>query len=101
MEVIYHHRPHHEDFKPQLLRAWDPRGSSRTSLFGRRSQNSLFVNLLNLDRNCCLEAAWIIEDIGLIRDSFSFISFHSIYLRCNRAALALANATKENEEVIV
>ena len=49
----------------------------------------------------CLEVAWIIEDIGLIRDSFSFISFHSIPLRCNRAALALASAAKENEEVIV
>ncbi|KAK9995028.1 hypothetical protein SO802_024731 [Lithocarpus litseifolius] len=32
------------------------------------------VNLLNSDRICCLEATWIIEDIGLIRDSFSFIS---------------------------
>ena len=59
------------------------------------------VNLLNSDRICCLEAAWIIEDIGLIRDSFSFISFHSIPLRCNRVALALASAAKENEEVIV
>ena len=38
------------------------------------------ANLLNSDRIYCLEAAWIIEDIGLIRDSFSFISFHSIPL---------------------
>ena len=37
------------------------------------------VDLLNLDRIYYLEVAWIIEDIGLIRDSFSFISFHSIF----------------------
>ena len=43
----------------------------------------------------------IIEDISLIRDSFSFISYQSIHLRCNRAALVLASAAKENEEVIV
>ena len=49
----------------------------------------------------CLEATWIIEDIGLIRDSFSFISFHSIPLQCNHAALALASATKENEKAII
>ena len=60
-----------------------------------------FVELLNSDRICCLEAAWIIEDIGLIRDSFSFISFHSIPLRCNRATLALVSAAKENEEAII
>ena len=59
------------------------------------------VNLLNSDRICCLEGAWIIEDISLIRDSFSFISFHIIPLWCNRATLALASAAKENEEVIV
>ncbi|KAK9994708.1 hypothetical protein SO802_024411 [Lithocarpus litseifolius] len=34
VKVILHHCPHHEDFKPQLLRAWEHRGSSRTSLFG-------------------------------------------------------------------
>ena len=60
------------------------------------------VNLLNSDRICCLEAAWIIEDIGLIRDRFFFsFSFHSIPLRCNHVALALASAAKENEKVIV
>ena len=59
------------------------------------------LNLLNSDRIYCLEAAWIIEDISLIRESFSFISFHSIPLRCNRVALALASVAKENEEVIV
>ena len=59
------------------------------------------ANLLNSDRIYCLEATWIIEDIGLIRDSFSFISFHSIPLWCNHAALALASAAKENEEAIV
>ena len=58
------------------------------------------VNLLNSDRTCCLEVAWIIEDICLIRDSFSFIPFHSIHLRYNCAALALTSAAKENEEVI-
>ena len=42
---------------------------------------------------CSLEAAWIIEDIRLIRDSFSFISFDSIPLRCNRAA-------KEDEAIV-
>ena len=61
------------------------------------------VDLLNSDRACRLEAAWIIEDISLIRDSFSFISFdsNSISLRCNRAALALASAAKEDEVAII
>ena len=31
------------------------------------------VDLLNSDRACCLEAAWIIEDISLIRGSLSYI----------------------------
>ena len=35
------------------------------------------------------------------KDSFNFISFSSIPLRCNRAALALANIVKKKEEVIV
>ena len=54
------------------------------------------VDLLNLYRACCLEAAWIIVDISLIRDSFSFISFdgNGIPLQCNRVA-------KEDEEAIV
>lgn len=61
------------------------------------------VDLLNLDRACCLEAARIIEDISLIRDNFSFISFdgNTIPIQCNCAALALASATNENEETIV
>ncbi|KAL0013847.1 hypothetical protein SO802_000916 [Lithocarpus litseifolius] len=59
------------------------------------------VDLLNSDRICSLEVAWILEDIAIIKDSFNFISFSSIPLRCNRAALALANAAKEKEEVIV
>ena len=42
---------------------------------------------------CSLKAAWIIEDISLIRDSFSFISFDSIPLRHNRAA-------KEDEAIV-
>ena len=58
-------------------------------------------DLLNSNRICCLEAAWIIEEISLIRYSFPFISFHSIPLPCNRAALVLASAAKEDEEVIV
>ena len=62
---------------------------------------AILVNLLNLDRIYRLEAAWIIEDISLIRDSFSFISFHSIPLQCNHVTLALASAAKENEGVIV
>ncbi|XP_065636892.1 cytochrome P450 76C2-like [Quercus suber] len=56
------------------------------------------VDLLNSDRICSLEVAWILEDISIIKDSFNFISFSSIPLRCNRAALALANAAKEKEE---
>ena len=61
------------------------------------------VDLLNSDRACCLEAAWIIEDISLIRDSFSFISFdgNSIPLRCNRAALTLASTAKEDDVAII
>ena len=59
------------------------------------------VDLLNSDRICSLEVAWILEDIAIIKDSFNFISFSGIPLRCNRAALALANAAKEKEEVIV
>ena len=41
------------------------------------------------------------EDIAIIKDSFNFISFSSIPLRCNRATLALANAVKEKDEDIV
>ena len=53
------------------------------------------------DRICSLEVAWILEDIAIIKDSFNFISYSSIPLRCNRAALTLTNAAKEKEEVIV
>ena len=59
------------------------------------------VDLLNSGRICSLEVAWILEDIAIIKDSSNFISFSSIPLRCNRAALALANAAKGKEEVIV
>ena len=59
------------------------------------------VDLLNSDRICSLEVAWILEDIVIIKHSFNFISFSSIPLRCNRAALALVNAVKEKEEVII
>ena len=59
------------------------------------------VDFLNTDRICSLEAAWILEDISLISDSLDFISFISIHLRCNHAALALASAAKEKEEAIV
>ena len=31
------------------------------------------VDLLNFDRICLLEVAWILEDINWIRDSFDFI----------------------------
>ena len=43
------------------------------------------VDLLNSDKVCSLEAARIIEDISLIRVSFSFFSFDSIPLQRNRA----------------
>ena len=59
------------------------------------------VELLNSNRICSLEVAWILDDIAIIKDSFNFISFSSIPLRCNRAAIVLANAVKEKEEVIV
>ena len=59
------------------------------------------VDLLNSDRVCSLEVAWILEDIKLICVQFVSISFVSVPMKCNRAALALANAAKENEEVIV
>ena len=59
------------------------------------------VDLLNSDRICSLEVAWILEDIVIIKHSFNFISFSNIPLRCNRAALALVNAAKEKEEAIV
>ena len=61
------------------------------------------MDLLNSDRACRLEATWIIEDISLIRDSFSFISFdgNCIPLQCNCAALALASTAKEDEVAIV
>ena len=42
-----------------------------------------FVELMDLlisDRIFSLEVAWILEDINLIKDSFAFISFHSIPL---------------------
>ena len=58
------------------------------------------VDLLNSNRTCSLEVAWIFEDISIIRDSFIFISFTSTLLRYNHATLALANATKEKDETI-
>ena len=52
------------------------------------------VDLLNSDRICSLEVAWIFEDITLIRDSFDFIIIiASIPLWCNSAA-------KEKENII-
>ena len=59
------------------------------------------VDLLNSDRICSLEVTWILEDISIIKDSFVLISFSSIPLHCNCAALALTNATKVKEEVII
>ena len=59
------------------------------------------VDLLNSDRLCSLEVAWILEDIAIIKEYFNFVSFSSIPLRCNRAALALANVAKEKEEVMI
>ena len=59
------------------------------------------VELLNSNRICSLEVAWILDDIAIIKDSFNFVSFSSIPLRCNCAALVLVNAAKEKEEVIV
>ena len=55
------------------------------------------VDLLNSDRIWSLEVAWILEDIAIIKDSFNFISYSSIPLRCNRAALTLTNAAKEKD----
>ena len=51
--------------------------------------------LLISDRIFSLEVAWILEDVNLFKDSFTFISFRSLLLRCNRAALALVSAAKE------
>ena len=59
------------------------------------------MDLLNSDRVCSSEVAWILEDIKLICDQFVSISFVSIPMKCNRAALALANAAKENKEAVV
>ena len=59
------------------------------------------VDLLNSDRICSLEVTWILEDISIIKDSFVLISFSSIPLHCNCAALALVNATKVKEEIII
>ena len=33
------------------------------------------VDLLNFDRICSLEVAWILDDIAIIKDSFNFIYF--------------------------
>ena len=59
------------------------------------------VDLLNSDRICSLEVTWILEDISIIKDSLVLISFSSIHLHCNCAALALANGTKVKEDVII
>ncbi|XP_075665728.1 uncharacterized protein LOC142635465 [Castanea sativa] len=59
------------------------------------------VDLLNSDRTCSLEVAWILEDIKLICEHFVDISFVSVPLKCNRAALTLASVAKENEKTIV
>ena len=37
--------------------------------------------------------------LNLINESFHSISFVSVPLKCNRAALALTSTTKEKEEV--
>ena len=60
------------------------------------------VDLLNSDRICSLEVAWILEDITLIRDIFYFtiIIIASILLRCNSDALTLTSAAKEKENGI-
>ena len=58
------------------------------------------VDFLNSERICSLEAAWILEDISLISDSFDCISFTSIPLQCNHAALTLASDVKEKKEVV-
>ena len=58
------------------------------------------VDFINSDRICSL-VPWILEDIMLICDQFVSISFVFILLKCNRATLALASATKENEEAII
>ena len=58
------------------------------------------VDFLNSNRICSLEAAWILEDISFIRDSFDCISFTCIPLRCNRAALALASAAKRKKRLL-
>ena len=55
------------------------------------------VELLNSDRICSLEVAWTPEDISCIRESFVFISFFSIPLQYNHAALALVSDVKEEE----
>ena len=38
------------------------------------------VDLLNFERICSLEVAWILEDIAIIKDIFNFISFYNIHL---------------------
>ena len=59
------------------------------------------VDFINSDRICTLEMAWILDDIKLICEQFVSISFVSVPLKCNYAALALVSAAKENEEAIV
>ena len=56
--------------------------------------------LLISDRICSLEVAWILEDINLFKDSFTFISFRSTPLRCNHVALVLIGAAKEEEVIL-
>ena len=60
------------------------------------------VDLLNSDRICSLEVAWILEDITLIRDIFYFtisIIIASILLRYNSDALTLTNAAKKKKRM--
>ena len=59
------------------------------------------MDFINSDRICSLEVPWILEDIMLICDHFVSISFVFVLLKCNHATLALASATKENEEAII
>ena len=59
------------------------------------------VDFINSDRICTLEVAWILEDVKLICKQFVSISFVSVPLKYNRAALALASVTKENAKTII
>jgi len=65
----------------------------QSSYFLNITAKSIFgelMDLLNYDRVCSFDVAWIFEDINLIIESSHYDSFVSVPLKCNRASTILS-----------